>query len=360
MKNAVYEYIEPTDKEKEAIWKDSVFVFDTNVLLNLYRFSKNTRDALINSMKKKKKRIWIPYHVAYEFMENRCSVIFESGERYEKLREQANDFIGCCVQQLRRKDTDAEVKQLKKQIETWLTSEQDKDLLIANPLNDAILDQLLLLFEGKVGRRYSSEELKEIKDEGKTRYEKKIPPGYKDSKKQNSAEDDNNMYGDLIIWKQVMEYAKKEKCNITLVVNDTKEDWWSKPKGKTIGPRAELRKEFHERTSKQFLLYTMERFLQLCNEEDGQRVEDSVLEEVISVDKEQKRKDEKQQKDEVDLSKQITELERRIENKKTMIEILEKEAEDEEYSDFLQPKISQLYSGIETLRQRMKMLDNIL
>ena len=38
MKNAVKEYLNLTDNEKEELWKNATFVFDTNIFLNLYRF----------------------------------------------------------------------------------------------------------------------------------------------------------------------------------------------------------------------------------------------------------------------------------------------------------------------------------
>ena len=41
MKKAIQEYIELKDIEKEALWNEAFFVFDTNVFLNLYRYSKN-------------------------------------------------------------------------------------------------------------------------------------------------------------------------------------------------------------------------------------------------------------------------------------------------------------------------------
>ena len=40
MKSAIREYIELTDAEKAALWEHATFVFDTNVYLNLYRYSK--------------------------------------------------------------------------------------------------------------------------------------------------------------------------------------------------------------------------------------------------------------------------------------------------------------------------------
>ena len=78
MKNAIREFIEPTNKEKQELWEKAVFVFDTNVLLNLYRYSAKTRNSLLAAFESFKNRIWIPYQVAYEYMNKRCEVIYET------------------------------------------------------------------------------------------------------------------------------------------------------------------------------------------------------------------------------------------------------------------------------------------
>lgn len=64
MKNVVREFIEPTSEEKQELWQKAVFVFDTNVLLNLYRYSAKTRDSLLAAFESFKDRVWIPYQVA--------------------------------------------------------------------------------------------------------------------------------------------------------------------------------------------------------------------------------------------------------------------------------------------------------
>lgn len=67
-------------------------------------------------------------------------------------------------------------------------------------------------------------------------------------KKKKKDSGDRRLYGDLIVWKQVIQKSKKDKINIILVTDDLKEDWWLKINGKTIGPRFELIKEFHIET----------------------------------------------------------------------------------------------------------------
>ena len=62
------------------------------------------------------------------------------------------------------------------------------------------------------------------------------------------------MYGDLILWFQIIDYAKEKKCPIIFVTNDVKEDWWQQEKDdKTKDtPRHELLYEFKDKTSQNF------------------------------------------------------------------------------------------------------------
>lgn len=57
MKNTIKEFIEPTNKEKQELWQKAVF--DTNVLLNLYRYSAKTRKSLLAAFENFKDRVWI-------------------------------------------------------------------------------------------------------------------------------------------------------------------------------------------------------------------------------------------------------------------------------------------------------------
>ena len=49
MREAIKEYIEYSSKEKNDLWNTATFVFDTNVFLNLYRYSNKTRNQLLES-----------------------------------------------------------------------------------------------------------------------------------------------------------------------------------------------------------------------------------------------------------------------------------------------------------------------
>jgi hypothetical protein len=277
MKNAIKEYLDLSEEEKKTIWENAVFVFDTNILLNLYRYTGSTRKNLLDSMKKLKDRIWLPYQVAYEFMKDRPEIIFETERRYEELKRDGSSFINNLSNHLRLPNNDASLKNLHETIDKWIDERKKNDLTVTHPSNDGLLSEILELFDEKVGKKPCKEDSDKIIAEGKQRYAKKIPPGYKDAGKADRG--DNSEYGDLFAWKEIIDFSKENKKDIIYITNDNKEDWWYKINGKTLGPRIELKKEFSEETNKNFLLYTMDNFIDYMNK-DGTGLSKEAINEI--------------------------------------------------------------------------------
>ena len=278
MRKTIREFVELSKSEKEQLWNSATFVFDTNVFLNLYRYSKKTRDALLVAMKELKDRIWMPHQVAFEFMRRRPEVIYESVSRYDKFEKTVFDF---CKDQLRMSSDDQDFGRLQDCVQKWTAEVKEHNLTVTSVFEDSTLDALLDLFDGKAGEPYSDEQIKAIKKTGEERYSKHIPPGYKDAKKAKGS-DDHNAYGDYIIWMQILDYSKANGKDIIFVTHDQKEDWWQIVSGKTLGPRTELRKEFYDTSDKQFHMYTMENFISYFTEKQSTAVDSSVVEEVKS------------------------------------------------------------------------------
>ena len=371
MKTAIKEFLEPTNEEKQQIWKKCVFVFDTNVLLNLYRYSAKTRSSLLAAFESFKDRIWIPYQVAYEFMRRRCDVIYETVHRYDKFKEEIDTFTTKATETLRLTSKDDEIIELQRYLCKWLDSNKERNLLVDSSSSDEILDQILLIFEGRVGKKVDEEELTEIKKEGKERYEKLIPPGYKDEKKKNSVSDDNNAYGDFIIWKQILKYAKTNSVGIVFVTHDQKEDWWNIVKGKTIGPRIELRKEFLEETKQSFHMYSMNGFISEYNRVNDTPIDESAIDEVFSIDNNGRRKKKRNTLSQSEKTTQIIEtlekLSKRIERRRRTIADIENKYQNQglelppniqtQYDNTL-AKINELDNAYNKHKQQLELLQN--
>src|SRR5262245_28120928 len=86
MKGMFPQYAEHAAQEFGSAWQHGLFVFDTNVLLNLYRYQAATRDELLNVLGQLSTRIWVPHHVALEFQRNRLKVIAEQNGRFSEVR----------------------------------------------------------------------------------------------------------------------------------------------------------------------------------------------------------------------------------------------------------------------------------
>ena len=101
MRNAIQEYLNYTNEEKKELWNHATFVFDTNVYLNLYRYTGKTREQLLSALSELKDRLWMPNHVAREFMKNRIGIIWETNNQYSVLRTEADKYIELCRSSLK-------------------------------------------------------------------------------------------------------------------------------------------------------------------------------------------------------------------------------------------------------------------
>ena len=80
-------YCRLTESEFLQLWGNCLFTFDANVLLNLYRYTPETKDSLINIMQKVSDRIWLPYQAALEYHRGRITVIQQQSKAYDEKGE---------------------------------------------------------------------------------------------------------------------------------------------------------------------------------------------------------------------------------------------------------------------------------
>lgn len=269
----------------KSLWGKCLFVFDANILLNMYRYSDETRSDFLKILDKFNERIWIPHRVAEEYLANRLKVISEQQEEYsaaisdvsvlsKKLESpRQHPFVSDEVMSSVNNSLEILVKEL----------ESNRDVHGKRMHDDEIMSRLAIMFDGRVGRELDNAELEEIIVDGEKRYAEKIPPGYSDAKKASSDDFLSSRcrpYGDFIVWKQIIEKSKELKVPVIFVTDDGKEDWWLRFKGKTIGPRPELIKEFVLATSMDFHMYHPERFLSLAGDFLEQETSVDVLNEI--------------------------------------------------------------------------------
>ena len=295
MREGFEHYYRLSKHDIAKLWRECVFVFDANVLLDLYRYTPETKDELFSTLDKLKARIWIPHQVALEFHRNRLDAVAATFQPYQQIKDviaKLRKDALAILSQLSSKHPFIKPEEIGQKIDLALKEiGQELDRLAAQHPNqskradeDDIRDHLSKLFENKTGAPLENEELAAALKEGEQRYAKKIPPGYMDEK----PKDAERRFGDLVIWKQVIKFAKENKQSVIFVTGDTKEDWWEIKGNSTIGPRPELRQEFYEETKELFYMYETTNFLKHAAKvvAEAGPVKDAAVKEIQAVQRE--------------------------------------------------------------------------
>lgn len=297
MKELFSEYHKLSAADTKSVWNDSLIVFDTNVLLNLYRYTDSTRNEYIEAIKRYKDRLWMPYQVALEFNRNRASVIIGNETAYDSLIAKLESKFEAAIKELKlekdyarhpRIDIDDIKERINKCKDEIIKSLKDKKESSPNYLKDEddIFNTINECFKDKIGTDFTEEELNKLYKLGADRYKQKVPPGYCDEPEKKD-EGLRRLYGDLIVWKQVINKSKETKANIIFVTNDDKEDWWLIKSGRTISPRPELIKEFKTETENLILIYNGLSFLKLAKQyNDEVKVSKETIDEITKVKRE--------------------------------------------------------------------------
>lgn len=282
-------YYRPTDDEIAEIWAEGIIVLDTNALLNFFRYTPGTRDEFLEVLEKLSKSLWIPHHVGLEFHRHRLGVISATSEAFTKVTEslvKAKNDIASTVNEfkhhpsLNRSEVSKEIDDFVEALTKKLANQKQEHYAGVIESGDAeqTFQRISDLFSARVGPASTEAELKAFYEEGKIRYTKKIPPGYKDKDDTNP-----NQYGDLVIWKEILKQGKEKKLPMIFVTDDGKEDWWWKHAGQTQGPRVELVDEYWSHAERRIHFYEPLRFLQYAKKQTNTEVSPESLEEIEEV-----------------------------------------------------------------------------
>ena len=263
MRKLFRSYYKLTKEEFAKMWQECIFAFDANVLLNIYRYTPETRKRLFEILKRLQDRIWLPYQVAYEYHERRLDVISAQLNAYDAMETRLNKSLQEIDNELRKykRHAFADIGQITEIIKNAVESakalllearSKHPDLLLEDNLLETITD----LFDEKIGEPFSQEHLEQVHQDAEQRFQQKTPPGYKDTNK-----DGSKQYGDVVMWFQLIDYAKSQKKPLIFVTDDDKEDWWLRHNGKTIGPRRELIQEMFDKAGVTFYMYSTDQFM---------------------------------------------------------------------------------------------------
>lgn len=222
----------------------ALVVLDTNALLVPYSTSKESLEQIERTYQSliHQDRLFIPGHVAREFGKRRAENLKEVHQQISRIRDSVQTIQLGNYPLLESVDSYREAKELQAATNEKISEIRHKcneliDYIEEWHWDDPVSEMYRDIFTDDI---FVDPEFKneEIADELKWRYEHKIPPGYKDSKKEDSG------LGDLLIWYTILQLAEQHKNAVIFVSGDEKADWQHRSEGKAIFPRDELRIEF--------------------------------------------------------------------------------------------------------------------
>lgn len=354
MRNAFRGYYKPTDEELKEIWNNGDLILDTNALLNLFRYTEETRQAFFGALAERRPNLWIPNEVGVEFHRNRMGVVLEQGEPFDKLdavvrsTREAVDKILKDYGEKEHPSLDSgaissawskALRSIEKEMSTARQKHGEYGTVV-----EGIFESIAALYADKVGAPYAKDVLAELHEEAEARYADKVPPGYRDAGKPVP-----DKYGDFIIWKQILDRGSEQKRPAIFVTDDGKEDWWDREKGQTRGPRPELVEEFYRRTGCRIHFYSPKRFLEFASPSVSTKALNEV--EQVSTDRETRNRNRYRTKSRVAVKHMLSDRARMDASLHKMLRELEQTRSTKAHIDELDRRLASLDALI-TAHQR--------
>lgn len=209
---------------------DTVIILDTNVLLDFYRNSSRTNKEILDTLRKVSRELWMPYQVMLEFFYNKTSVKYSMETEFEKAQKKIEDENESLKDSLQEVVSNLQLKSMDliKKKKTFLKIQSKKieerkielkkglaEIKRAINSNDEYIEEFLKMVNKSIGESYGQDRINEIEENGRKRFEDKMPPGYMDNKKDEKRYFRGVVYekkfGDLIVWNQIIDYVESKK-----------------------------------------------------------------------------------------------------------------------------------------------------
>ena len=279
-------YFKLSSEEEDFIWHNGIIVLDTSTLGNLYCLAEEPKKTLLEIFEIVKQRIWLPGHVVYEYKKNRDELVENSFDAYNlplegvyvnKYEAEMNSFLSNHrsdnYHPYLEPESLAKIEKSDKVIRENLKLIREEIKAQYNKRKESLREDLkkdsIKMFVDSVskGEPFNFKEQMEIMKEGEIRYRNLVPPGYEDAPPFESKKKGLQRYGDLIIWKEILRYAKVKQVPVLFVCNDLKNDYYHYEGRKPTNiPRHELIKEFQDETGQLFWMYCLKDFINKLEE----------------------------------------------------------------------------------------------
>lgn len=267
-----------------AAFETGLIVLDTNVLLNVLRYSPAAREELVGVFETISDRCFIPHQVALEYNRNRVGVV---AARHKELLDAAAEIgsirgkVQAVVNNLRNRRTLAaeDIGQLEESANTFFStlenaSNEAVNLYDLKPddmvgTKDAWTECLATVLADRVAEKPADIELKKDHEEGERRKSEKLAPGFKDDEP-----------GDYLWWAEVLRHPELKGRPLLVVSDDAaKGDWRFEERGHVIGPQPILIEDVRAAGGSDLILLTTRDLLRLVEGITPDRVSAGTIEE---------------------------------------------------------------------------------
>lgn len=245
--------------------EEIIIVLDSSAILDIYKHDRAYSHNLLKAYQINLDKVWIPNQVSIEVERNQHRVEASRKKEIDRLPKKINESIGRLKQNISsllknpRKFNYPSIPGLNTQLESKIDEleqivvDYEKKLCsIVEDKQSGIVSKFLkeLEKEGKVGKGYDIFDKLAIYIEGNIRYELNIPPGFEDAEpKDKQDKTATRKFGDLIIWKEILDKINSDRKSLLFITSDIKCDWWELDEEKKIIDKHKMLNEEFEKVT---------------------------------------------------------------------------------------------------------------
>lgn len=235
----------------ESAIENSYIMLDTNVLIDLYDLENEAIIELLEKLRGQMERLWLPFQVYSEYYKHRERKVKERVNRIIGLGGTISSEINLLIGRINGIYNDKNIAQervreigrnflndlntiemkFRQELQEYIQQTNNEEQPI-NIESDIIMDFVEELHITSNTEGFKGYELLEIFAEGQKRYQFSCPPGFTDKGKENVNSKEKKtfetyirVFGDLIIWKEILRKVRRERKNLIFIENEKKKDW---------------------------------------------------------------------------------------------------------------------------------------
>ena len=281
-------YFRPTVQRVDSAFRDGLLVIDTNILLNVMRYSPPAREELLRVLEWISDRVVIPHQVAREYNRNRVKVVTDRRKELSDVADEIDELranIRRVVGKLRDRRLlhgeelsvfDASAGAFSASLQDASSSasgQYDLDPARLVGSMDELTKKLSEIFSGRVLDPSPEDVVENDRREAARRKEEKLAPGYKDQ-----------AGGDYLWWAEVLRLPEISGLPLVVISDDAaKGDWRFEEHGISIGPQEILFEDVRRVDGTDLILLTTRDLFEVARRAGFGQVSDATIEESEKV-----------------------------------------------------------------------------